>query len=77
MGVFEFKERCRFHQISEHSHFTKKKLISIARNDGRITLNDSQFKITRSGIEEEIKFGKNEFETKLKQYFDINLGKDS
>lgn len=75
--LIEFKERCKFHQTSEYSHFTKKKLISIARNDGRITLNDSQFKITRSGIEEEIKFEKNEFETKLKQYFDIDIGKGS
>ncbi|HDZ05683.1 hypothetical protein LCGC14_0066100 [marine sediment metagenome] len=70
----EFEERCIFHQTSEHSHFTKKKLISIARFDGRITLNNSQLKITRLEIEEVTNFAENQFETKLKQYFDIEIG---
>ena len=52
-----FKERCEFHQTSKDSHFTKKKLISIAREEGRITLTNSQLKITRLGIEEEVNFG--------------------
>lgn len=69
----EFEERCIFHQTSKASHFTKKKLISIAKKDGRITLNNSQLKITRSGIEEEINFEENKFETKLKEYFDIEI----
>lgn len=73
----EFAERCEFHQTSIDSHFTKKKLISCAKCDGRITLNNSQLKITRSGIAEEINFKENEFETKLKQYFDIEIGKGS
>jgi len=71
--LFEFKERCEFHQNSGDSHFTKKKLISIAKSDGRLTLNNSQLKITRSGIEEEIEFEENEFEIKLKQYFSIEI----
>ncbi|PKG41555.1 arylamine N-acetyltransferase family protein [Psychroflexus sp. MES1-P1E] len=73
----EFEERCKFHQTSNNSHFTKKKLISIAKKDGRITLNNSQLKYTRLGIEEEIEFKENEFETKLKQYFDIEIEKGS
>lgn len=69
----EFNKRCEFHQTSQNSHFTKKKLISIAKTDGRITLNNSQLKITSPGIEEEINFDENEFESKLKQYFDIQM----
>jgi N-hydroxyarylamine O-acetyltransferase len=69
----EFAKRCEFHQTSQNSHFTKKKLISIAKADGRITLNNAQLKITRYGIEEEINFDENEFESKLKQYFDIEI----
>ena len=73
----EFEERCIFHQTSELSHFTKKKLISIASFDERITLKNSQLKITRLEIEEEINFEENQFESKLKQYFDIEIGKGS
>ena len=69
----EFTERCNFHQSSENSHFTKKKLISIAKSDGRITLNNSQLKITRLGIETVIDFDENEFDAKLKQYFDLKI----
>ncbi len=38
----ECTKRCEFHQTSQNSHFTKKKLISIAKTDGRITLNYSE-----------------------------------
>lgn len=69
----EFTKRCEFHQTSEHSHFTKKKLISIAKTNGRITLNNSQLKITHLENEEEINFDEREFESKLKHYFDIEI----
>lgn len=71
--LYEFQERCEFHQTNEDSHFTKKKLISIAKPNGRLTLNNSLLKITRFGIEEEIEFNESEFEEKLEQYFDIEL----
>jgi len=72
--LFEFAERCDFHQTNNESHFRKQKLISISTSDGRITLNNSRLKITKVGVEQEIKFGENEFETKLKHYFDIEMG---
>jgi N-hydroxyarylamine O-acetyltransferase len=75
--LFEFEKRCEFHQTSHESHFTKKKLISIAKENGRITLNNSQLKITSSGIEEEIEFEENEFEDRLKQLFNIEIVKGS
>lgn len=69
----EFTKRCEFHQTSEHSHFTKKKLISIAKTNGRISLNNSQLKITHIENEEEINFDEREFESKLKHYFNIDI----
>lgn len=73
----EFEERCLFHQTSELSHFKKKKLISISSFDERITLNNSQLKITRLENEKEINFNENQFEAKLKEYFDIEIEKGS
>ena len=72
-SLFEFENRSQFHQTSLDTHFKKKKLISIATSNGRITLNNSQLKITRSGISEEINFEDNEFEMYLKKYFDIEI----
>lgn len=73
----EFEERCKFHQTSDNSHFTKNKLISITKKDGRITLNDSLLKITHLGTKKEIEFNENDFETKLKQFFNIEIEKGS
>lgn len=69
----EFDKRCKFHQTSNNSHFTKKKLISIATANGRITLNNSQLKITRAEIENIKNFEESEFENILKQYFEIEI----
>lgn len=71
--LLEFEKRCEFHQTSKESHFTKKKLISIAKHNGRVTLNNSVLKITSSGIEEETAFDEGEFEDKLKQLFNIEI----
>jgi len=67
----EFEFMCRFHQRSKDSHFTKKKVISIVTNNGRITLNDNQLKITKGKLEKETLFKEKEFDSKLKEYFDI------
>ncbi|MEM1340306.1 MAG: arylamine N-acetyltransferase [Bacteroidota bacterium] len=72
----EFKERCAFHQQSKDSHFTQKKVVSIAKEDGRITLNNTQLKISKSGKEQLVQFEENGFEAKLKQFFSIEIEKD-
>ena len=72
-GLSEFKERCEFHQTSTDSHFTHKKVISIAKENGRITLNNTRLKITHLGIEEEIIFDKNEYISRLKEHFNIEI----
>ncbi|SHG19579.1 arylamine N-acetyltransferase family protein [Flagellimonas flava] len=72
--LIEFKARCKYHQSCKESHFTQKKVISIAKENGRVTLNNTQLKISQSGKERLIEFNEEEFESKLKEYFHIELG---
>ena len=69
----EFEEICTYYQTSPDSHFTQKKVISISTIDGRITLNDTQLKITKDGIEEVIEFNIEDFELKLYEHFKIRI----
>ncbi|WP_299314762.1 hypothetical protein [uncultured Aquimarina sp.] len=69
----EFSPAVGNKEKSNISHFTKNKLISIA--NGRIILNNSQLKVSRSGIEDLENFSVSEFENKLKQYFAIEIKK--
>lgn len=68
-----FKERCDFHQQSSESHFTQKKVISVATDHGRVTLNNTQLKIAHIGKEEVTNFKEEEFEFKLREWFGIEL----
>ena len=64
---------CTYHQTSADSHFTQKKVISLSTSTGRITLNNRSLKITRDGETKETLFDESQFETYLKQHFDIEL----
>jgi N-hydroxyarylamine O-acetyltransferase len=44
---------CRFHQTSPESHFTRKRVCTLARRDGRSTLSDLRLIETRGGKREE------------------------
>ena len=49
----DFEEMCRYHQTSPQSHFTQKRICSLATSDGRITLSDMRFIVTSDGVREE------------------------
>ena len=49
----EFAEMCLFHQTSPESHFTRKRVCTLARRDGRSTLSDLRLIETRGGKREE------------------------
>jgi N-hydroxyarylamine O-acetyltransferase len=49
----DFEEMCRYHQTSPESHFTQKRICSLAKSDGRITLGDMRFIVTSNGLREE------------------------
>jgi N-hydroxyarylamine O-acetyltransferase len=45
----EYEPMCRYHQTSPDSHFTRKRVCSLARPDGRVTLSDMRLIETRGG----------------------------
>ena len=69
----DFAGMCYFHQHSPESHFTQKKLISLAREDGRITLTDDVLKLTQAGYTKEEKFATGLFREKLNEIFNIRM----
>ncbi len=72
--LFEFKLKCLYHQTSEQSHFTKKKMISLMTHEGRITLTDQKLKILKNGKKNEVLIrSESEFLKYLRHYFSIEL----
>lgn len=49
----EFGPMCHYQQTSPESHFTKKKVITLARRDGRVTLTNDRLIETRDGVKSE------------------------
>lgn len=74
----EFANMCTYHQTNPDSHFTRNKLISLATIDGRKTLTDKKFKVTRGStvIETPIKT-EAEFERYLWSEFAIKMSKST
>ena len=74
--LFEFKSMCQYHQTSPESIFTRKKLCSLARPEGRITLSNNQLVMTAGGRREEREVsGEEEHRILLKTRFGIDLDK--
>lgn len=68
----EFAQRSDFQQTSPDSHFRKGKLISLLLENGRKTLTDKSFIVTRSGEKTELPVTKEEdFLRYLKQEFGL------
>ncbi len=72
----EFEPMCEYHQVSPLSHFTRKKVISLARPQGRITLTNDTLKINDGDGTEIIPIANNEFNHYLQNYFNIHLKSD-
>ncbi len=72
----EFSAMCRFHQTSPDSGFTKGRVCSIATSDGRKTLTDKQFIVTRSGHRIERDVNEAEYQEILKGEFGVELNQD-
>ena len=68
----EFAEMCRYHQTSPESHFTRKRICTLARPDGRITLADLKSIETRAGKREERTLsGEEEWREVLRREFGV------
>jgi N-hydroxyarylamine O-acetyltransferase len=70
----EFESMCHYHQTSPESPFTRKRICSKARPDGRITLADRKLIITRGGHrEEKVLESEEAWQAALQKYFQIVL----
>jgi N-hydroxyarylamine O-acetyltransferase len=49
----DYAEMCIYHQTSPQSHFTQKRVCSLATPDGRVTLSDLRLITTRGGVRQE------------------------
>ncbi len=70
----DFAAMCKYHQTSPDSHFTRKRLCTIATPEGRITLSDMKLVVTRDGTREEQELGsQGEMQEVLRQKFGVVL----
>jgi N-hydroxyarylamine O-acetyltransferase len=70
----EFIPMCDYHQSSPSSHFTQKRLCSLATTYGRITLSEMKFIVTQGGIREEaVVESEAEWRAILREQFGVRL----
>jgi N-hydroxyarylamine O-acetyltransferase len=71
----DYEEMCRFHQTSPESHFTRKRICSLATTDGRITLSDMTLITTTEshGRQEQLLRNDEEYRSILREHFNIEL----
>jgi len=68
----DFNLMCHYHQTSPESHFTRKKVCSLATQDGRITLTGDKLIVTRNDRRQESLIKNDQdFMLALKKYFNI------
>ena len=70
----DFAPRCRWQQTSPRSHFRKGRLCTRLTSDGRLTLTDTKFAVTRGNKKVERPLKKpEEFAALLRRHFGIDL----
>ena len=70
----EFAGMCHYHQTSPDSHFTRKRVCSLATPEGRITVSGDRLIETRNGVREErVLHGDEEWRAVLREKFGVNL----
>lgn len=70
----DFAERCHYMQTSPESHFTQKRICSLATPEGRVTISDFHLIITQNGRRQERELtGRAEYESALREYFGVEL----
>jgi len=69
----EFDAMCMYHQTSNQSHFTQKRICTLPLGDGRVTLSGNTLKVTRDQAVTTIPFKEDEIPGILWEYFKIKL----
>lgn len=70
-SLSEFQEMCNYHQSSDESHFTQKRLISIPTSNGRITITGNSLKIKEGSLSTEKEINEDEFKQLLTTHFKL------
>jgi N-hydroxyarylamine O-acetyltransferase len=72
--LMDYQEMCVYQETSPESHFTQRRLCSLATETGRITLTDLKLIVTSNGVREErMLSGEDEFRSVLAKSFRIAL----
>ena len=70
----DFAEMCRYQQTSPQSHFTQKRICSLATPAGRVTVSGTRLILAENGQREERELtSEAEYESVLREYFGIDL----
>ncbi len=70
----DFAGMCHYHQTSPESHFTQKRVCSLATPAGRVTLSDMRLIITKSGERRQrMLASQEEYANALREYFGFKL----
>ena len=73
-ALTDFVDRCRYHQSSPDSHFTRQRVCTLATPDGRLTLSEQRLIVTRSGQRQEHAIpDEHAYLAALHEHFDIRL----
>ena len=68
----EYENMCHITQTSPESHFTRKRVVTLAKPDGRLTLADRDLEIKRPGkLESRVLQSNQEYREALQTYFKI------
>jgi N-hydroxyarylamine O-acetyltransferase len=69
----DFAGMCHYHQTSPDSHFTQKRICSMATPHGRVTLSELRLIITENGKRQERELTEAEWRPALQMYFGVML----
>jgi len=69
----DFSARCQYHQTSPQSHFTQKRICSLATPQGRVTLSDWQFIMTTQGARTQETLSGQQYTAALATHFGVVL----
>lgn len=71
----DYAEMCCYHQTSPQSHFTQRRLCTLATPDGRVTLSEMRFITTseKSERQERILTSQEEYVAMLREHFSIEM----
>jgi len=68
----DYAERCRYHQTSPESHFTRNRICSMVTDNGRISVSDTRVIVSANGVRNECPVnGQEDYQQLLREHFGI------